>query len=217
MSVSSSAARGGGGDLVVLEQAEQVGDAVHAPVGDRRGRRARPSGTSRRPAGRAARRPRRRARRRGPSSRPRRRRARRWWRSRARGRARHAWARTRPSRSASWSIVLCTSPHSSTCASETTTTSAGSAQRREHALQAHDLAEAIVDSWFDDEQVDVAVGSGLAARLRAEEDHPRAGGGLCDAPRRFVDEVVCDHRSRRYRSSGRSSASMRPGLSKTSP
>src|SRR6266480_4713426 len=36
------------------------------------------------------------------------------------------------------------------------------AQRREHALQAHDLAEAVGDARLDDQQVDVAVGPGLA-------------------------------------------------------
>ena len=113
--------------------------------------------------------------------------------------------------------MLCTSPHSSTCASETTDDVGRQAQRREHALQAHGLGEAVVDARLDDQEVDVAVGSGLAARVRAEEDHPRAGRGLGDAPRGFVDEVGGDHAPRRYRSSARSSASIRPGLSKTSP
>src|SRR5512133_244056 len=54
------------------------------------------------------------------------------------------------------------------------------AQRRQHALQAHDLAVVVLDMRLDDEQVDVAVGSGLAARVRAEEDDARPGRGLCD-------------------------------------
>src|SRR5512133_1006888 len=91
------------------------------------------------------------------------------------------------------------------------------AQRRQQALQAHDLAVVVLDTRLDDEQVDVAVGSGLAARVRAEEDDARAGRGLCDPARGFVDDVVVDHLDRRYRSSAPSSASIRRGLSTTSP
>jgi hypothetical protein len=90
-------------------------------------------------------------------------------------------------------------------------------QRREHALKAHDLAEAIVHARLDDQQVDVAVGPGLAARLRAEEDHLRARGRRDDPPRRFVDEVGVDHPARPYRSSAESSASIMRGLCTTSP
>jgi hypothetical protein len=90
------------------------------------------------------------------------------------------------------------------------------AQGREHALQAHDLAVVVLDARLDHEQVDVAVGPGLAAGVRAEEDDARAGRGLCDPPRGFVDEVVFDHLARRYRSSAHSSASIASGLSSTS-
>ena len=81
--------------------------------------------------------------------------------------------------------MLSTSPHSSTWASETTIDVGRQAQRREHALQAHDLAEAVGDARLDDQQVDVAVGSGLPARVRAEEDHARSGRGGGDAAARL--------------------------------
>src|SRR6188508_2299035 len=67
------------------------------------------------------------------------------------------------------------------------------AQGREQALQSDDLAVLVLDPRLDHEQVDVAVGPGLAAGVRAEEDHAGAGNGGGDPPRAFVDEVRVDH------------------------
>jgi hypothetical protein len=64
----------------------------------------------------------------------------------------------------------------------------GQTQRREHALQAHDLAEAVGDVRLDDQQVDVAVRASVATRVRPEEDDARTRRGRDDAPRGLVDE-----------------------------